>query len=202
MTHELQYPFTTAKVAELKLGERVVVSGLVFTGRDRLHRYLADGGMSPVDLTDGAVYHCGPVVVREGGAWVVRAAGPTTSQRQDSYMPRVMDRHRLRVIIGKGGMGERTRRACAKHGCVYLHAVGGAASVIAAAIEKVGQAHFLKEFGLTEAMWELHMKNLEAIVTIDAAGRSLHDRIRASSRRALRDVLNPRPKRKRPGARR
>ena len=198
---ELQYPFSAAKVAELKAGERVVVSGLVFTGRDRLHRHLADGGACPVDLTDGALYHCGPVVAREGGAWVVRAAGPTTSLRQESYMSGILERYRLRVIIGKGGMGEGTREACAKHGCVYLQAVGGAASVIAASVEKVGQVHLLKEFGSTEAMWELHVKGLEAVVTIDASGRSLHDRVRSASRRALRNVLNPQPKRKRPGAR-
>jgi len=194
MTRVLQYPFTAAKVAELKLGDKVLVSGVVFTGRDRVHRHLAEGNVCPVNLADAAIYHCGPVMVREDGVWRVRAAGPTTSFRQEPYMARMIERHRLRVIIGKGGMGEATRRACVRHGCVYLQAVGGAASVIAACVNKVGEVHFLKEFGPTEAIWELGVQNLEAVVAIDARGRSLHDRVRAVSRRALRWLLDPKRK--------
>lgn len=198
MRRELQHPFTASKVADLKIGDKVLVSGTVFTGRDRFHRYLAEGGACPVNLTDGAIYHCGPVVVREGGAWSVRAAGPTTSLRQEPYTAKVLDRHRVRVIIGKGGMGEETRRACARHGCVYLQAVGGAASVIADCVKKVGDVYFLKEFGSTEAMWELSVQNLEAVVAIDGRGRALHDRVRAASKRALKRLLDPTRKGRRP----
>jgi tartrate/fumarate subfamily iron-sulfur-dependent hydro-lyase beta chain len=188
MVKELQYPFVLEKVRDLKLGDRVKVSGRVFTGRDRLHKFLCEGGKCPVDLKDGALYHCGPVVLRKEGVWVVQAAGPTTSIREEPYMARIVAEHHVRVIIGKGGMGEATRKACGQHGCVYLHAVGGAAAVLADRIERVVNVHFLTEMGTTEALWELDVKELEAVVTMDARGRSLHNRIRAASRRALERV--------------
>jgi len=189
MARKLNYPFTAAQIADLRAGERVTVSGLVLTGRDCVHRYLAEGGAAPRDLTDAALYHCGPVIARQDGKWLVRAAGPTTSLRQEPYLARLLERHRVRVLIGKGGMGEQTREALRRHGCVYLQAVGGAAGVLAACVENVGAVYFLKEFGPAEAMWELTVKDLEAIVTMDAAGRSLHERVRAASKRALRRIL-------------
>jgi fumarate hydratase subunit beta len=185
----LDYPFTKEKVARLRVGDVVTLSGRLFTGRDRLHSYLADGAPCPVDLRDGAIYHCGPVMIRKDSAWWVRAAGPTTSMREEPYMPRIIQTHGLRVIIGKGGMGEGTRKACAEFGCVYLHAVGGAASLLASRIQSVTGVHFLEEFGSTEALWELKVKDFEAVVTIDANGKSLHKRVEGSSRGALREVL-------------
>ncbi|MBU4199847.1 MAG: FumA C-terminus/TtdB family hydratase beta subunit [Verrucomicrobia bacterium] len=189
MTKHLKYPFTRDQVRSLSVGDRVMLSGRIFTGRDRLHRFLAEGGQSPVDLKAGAIYHCGPVVIRQRGRWTVRAAGPTTSIREESYMPEIIRRHGLAVIIGKGGMGEGTRAACAKHGCVYLHAVGGAAQVLADKVERIGGVHFMKSFGSAEAMWELIVKDFPALVTMDALGRSLHERIAAESDRNLRKLM-------------
>lgn len=193
MVRELEYPFTAAKVRELKVGETVSLSGRIFAGRDRLHKYLFEGGKSPVDLKDGAIYHCGPIVLRKEGVWVVLAAGPTTSMRHEAYMPGIIEQHHVRVIIGKGGMGEATRRACAKYGCVYLQAVGGAASLLASRIEEVGGVHFLKEFGAAEALRELVVRSFTAIVTIDARGQSLHKKVKATSKRALKKVLHKNP---------
>lgn len=189
MTKELKYPFEEATVRALRVGDMVRVSGRIFTGRDRLHRYLFDGGKCPVDLRDGAVYHCGPVALRSEGRWRIRAAGPTTSMRQDLYMPAIIERHHVRVVIGKGGMGEGTRKACAEFGCVYLQAVGGAAAVLADAIREVEDVHLLKEFGMAEALWVLAVEGMDAVVTMDARGGSLHKRVKAASRRALRGVL-------------
>jgi tartrate/fumarate subfamily iron-sulfur-dependent hydro-lyase beta chain len=189
MATSLTYPFTTAVVRELKIGETVRLSGRVFTGRDRLHRYLFEGGKCPVDLKDGAIYHCGPVVLWKNGMWVVKAAGPTTSMREEPYMAKIIEQHHIGVIIGKGGMGEETRDMCAKCGCVYVHAVGGAASVVADRVEKVAGVHFMAEFGSAEAMWDLVVKDIEGVVTIDARGRSLHNRVQAASRRALAEIL-------------
>ena len=188
MIKELDYPFTLQKVKQLRVDEMVNLSGKVFTGRDRLHAYLFEGGKCPVDLKDGAIYHCGPVMVRKDRMWVVRSAGPTTSIRQEPFMPWIIEHLKVRVIIGKGGMGEATRRACVKQGCVYLQAVGGAAALLASSIEQVGAVHFMKEFGAADAMWELAIKDLKAVVTIDATGRSLHKRIRISSKRALKSI--------------
>jgi fumarate hydratase class I len=161
----------------------------VVTGRDRLHKFLHDGGKPPVDLRDGAVYHCGPVAVPRDGAWSIRAAGPTTSLREEPYMASILERFGVRVIMGKGGMGEATREACARCGAVYLSIVGGTACTVAAHIEAVEGVHMLKTFGSAEAMWELRVRDLEAMVTMDSAGNSLHARVRQRSRRALRKLL-------------
>jgi len=189
----IEHPFTAAKVRTLKVGDRVRVSGPLYTARDRIHRYLQDGNELPVDLKDAAIYHCGPVVRRKEDGWAVIAAGPTTSARQDPYTPDLIRRCHVRVIIGKGGMGESTRKACAEHGCVYLQAVGGAAALLAQSITGVTGVHFLREFGPSEAMWELLVSDFPAVVAIDARGRSLHRRIRQSSSRALKNVVNDPP---------
>lgn len=182
---KLDYPFTAGQVRAVRLGEMVRLSGRVFTGRDRLHLLLAQGGRPPVDLRDGALFHCGPVAVREGGAWAIRAAGPTTSMRHEPYMASIIERFQIRVLIGKGGMGEGTRRACVKHGCIYVQTVGGAAVFLAERIRSVAGVHFLREFGEAEALWELVVDDLRGIVTMDTRGRSLHEKIRAESRKVL-----------------
>ena len=185
----LIHPFTRDQVAGLRAGDMVRVTGRVFTGRDRFHKHLAEGGRSPVDLKDGALYHCGPVVLRREGAWVVRAAGPTTSTREEPYLPKIIREHGVRLIIGKGSLGAKTAAACAEFGCVYLHAVGGAAQVLAECIQAVPAVHLLREFGPTEAVWEFDVKDFPAVVAIDARGESLLARVQAASRRALRRAL-------------
>ena len=186
----LTYPFTEAQTRPLAAGTPVSVNGLVHTGRDRLHKFLHDGGVSPVELRDSAIYHCGPVVVQEaGGTWRVIAAGPTTSSREEPYMAGIIARHGVRVVIGKGGMGAATREACRKHGCIYLQAVGGAAVSLADCIRSVRQVHFLEKFGATEAMWTFDVAGFEAVVAIDTHGRSLYDEVSASSRKELERLL-------------
>lgn len=174
MPTSLIYPFTRAAVRRLKIGEQVLLSGRIFTGRDRLHKFLAEGARAPVNLRNGAIYHCGPVVTRIKGQWCVRAAGPTTSIREEPYMAAIIKQHGLRVIIGKGGMGPATLQAGRRYGCVYLHAVGGAAQVLADKIKNVGRVHFLDTFGPTEALWELEVADFPCLVTMDTHGHSLH----------------------------
>ncbi len=185
----LVYPFDEAAVRGLRVGDTVAVAGKVFTGRDRLHKYLFEGGECPVDLKDGALYHCGPVVVLRDGEWIVKAAGPTTSMREEPFMPRIIAEHGVRVIIGKGGMSEGTRRACKEYGCVYVHAVGGAAALLAQSVTRVCNVFFRREFGAAEAVWELDVEGLTGVVTMDGRGRSLHKRVGNASRRALRELL-------------
>ena len=185
----LTYPFAECQVRALAAGDAVALSGLVFTGRDRVHKFLAAGGTSPVSLRDGAIYHCGPVAIPEKGAWRVVAAGPTTSAREDPYMPAIIERLGVRVIVGKGGMGAETVAACRRCGCVYLQAVGGAAVLIAQCIRGVHCVHFLDEFGATEAMWELDVEGLDVVVAIDCRGRSLYEDVAAASRRELDRLL-------------
>lgn len=181
----LKYPFEAEPISGLRAGDHLTVSGRVFTGRDRLHKYLAEGGSLPCDLTGGALFHCGPVVVREKQQWNVLAAGPTTSIREEPYMPRIIAGHKIRLIIGKGGMGEATAAACREHGCVYLHLVGGAAALTAKCVRSVENVYFIKEFGMAEAMWILDMEGLEGIITMDTQGANLQQEIQEASSRAL-----------------
>ena len=126
----LELPFTEEKIRALKVGDEVEISGIVFTGRDVVHKYLHEGGKLPpeVNLRDGIIYHCGPVVVKDAnGEWKVTAAGPTTSIREEPYQWQIIRDFGVRGVIGKGGMGNKTLDACKEHGCVYFHGVGGAA---------------------------------------------------------------------------
>ena len=186
---EIVYPFSEAAVRELRAGEAVRVTGLIFTGRDRLHKHLAEGGAAPVALRDGAIYHCGPVVVPEGAGWRVVSAGPTTSVREEPYMAKIIGEHGVRVIIGKGGMGAATREACARCGCVYLQAAGGAAALLARRVRRVAGVCLLEEFGATEALWQFEVEGLETVVGIDAQGRDLFGEVQAASGEALQRLL-------------
>ncbi len=185
----ISYPFTEQAVRELRSGESVQVCGRVFTGRDRLHKFLAEGGASPVSLRDGALYHCGPVVVPQDGGWRVVAAGPTTSAREEPYMAEVIARHGVRLVIGKGGMGASTQAACVRYGCVYLQAVGGAAALLAQRIRRVEGVSFLETFGATEALWQLEVEEFEAVVGMDTHGRNLFAEVGDASRERLRRLL-------------
>jgi len=193
----LRTPLAEADVRALRAGDEVLLSGLLHTGRDRFHKAVFERGESPVDLAGGALFHCGPVVVRDpaagGAGWRVVAAGPTTSIREEPYMATIVERHGLRAIVGKGGMGAATREACARFGCVYLQAVGGAAALLARCVKRVAAVHFLDEFGATEACWSLEVEDLPALVGMDATGRSLYDEVAASSRAALDTVLSSNP---------
>lgn len=187
---ELFYPFTEDVVRGLRAGERVCVTGRIFTGRDRLHKYLAEGHAAPVSLKDGAVYHCGPVITKkEDGTWLVGAAGPTTSIREEPYMAKIIAEQGVRVIIGKGGMGPDTCRACKEHGCVYLQTVGGAAALLAQRIQRVEGVYLLEEFGAAEAVWVFDVVKFEAVVGIDAHGNNLFETVRQESQEALASLL-------------
>ncbi len=182
-------PFTEEKIRALKMGDMVLISGRLFTGRDALHKYLHDGGKLPVSLKDQILYHCGPVVVKGSEGWKVTAAGPTTSSREEPYQAEVIEKQGLRGVIGKGGMGPKTLSALQKFGCVYFHAVGGAAQVLGDCVKKVKNVYLLEELGSPEAMWELEVENFPVIVTMDSHGSSLHKEIFENSQKKLEQIL-------------
>ena len=180
----LTTPVSEASIRALKVGDEVSITGRLFTGRDAVHKYLHEGGALPagVDFRDGILYHCGPVIIKDGqGNWKCVAAGPTTSIREEPYQGQIIRQFGLRGVIGKGGMGERTLAACKEHGCVYLHAVGGAAQVLAERIQRVPNVYFLEKFGAPEAIWEFEVVSFPAVVTMDAHGNSLHKEVLAAS---------------------
>src|SRR6202023_1360745 len=168
----LTAPLTEAQVRSLKVGDLVLINGEMFTGRDNVHAYLMKNP-PPVDLHGAVLYHCGPVMMKQGEEWVVKAAGPTTSSREEPYQATVIEKYGVRAGMGKGGRGAKTLAALKKSGAVYLNCIGGAAQYYARTIEKVLGVNLI-EFGLPEAMWHLRVNNFVAIVTMDAHGNSLH----------------------------
>lgn len=187
---QLEAPFTEEKIRSLKVGDMIEITGVVFTGRDAVHKWLHEGNEPPVSFQDGMIYHCGPVVMKKKGKWVVTAAGPTTSIREEPYQAGIIEKLGIRAVIGKGGMGEKTRQACQKFGCVYLHAVGGAAQVLAESIQEVMNVYGLEQFGSPEAIWQLKIVKFPVVVTIDAHGGSLHKDIEASSNTKLSELMS------------
>jgi len=179
----LTAPLTEAQMRSLKVGDLVLINGEMFTGRDNVHAHLMKNP-PPVDLNGSVLYHCGPVMLEEGSEWKVKAAGPTTSIREEPYQADVIKKYGVRAVIGKGGMGSKTLAALKDFGAVYLNAIGGAAQYYARTVEKVLGVH-LMEFGVPEAMWHLRVKNFAAIVTMDAHGNSLHADVEKATGEAL-----------------
>src|SRR5262245_19204333 len=175
----LTTPLDEATVRSLKVGDVVMVSGRAFTGRDAVHHHIASHE-PPVDLRGALIYHCGPVVAKDGDGWRVTAAGPTTSIREEPYQGDIVRRYGVRAVMGKGGMGARTRAALSDAGAVYLNAIGGAAQFYARCIERVDGGPLMK-FGTPEAMWHLQLRDFPAIVTMDAHGNSLHQEVEKES---------------------
>jgi len=168
----LTAPLTEEKVRSLKVGDVVLIRGEMYTGRDAVHAHLMKNP-PPVDLHGAVLYHCGPVMLKDNGKWKVKAAGPTTSIREEPYEADVIGRYGVRAVIGKGGMGPKTLAALKEFGAVYLNGIGGAAQYYARTVRDVLGVH-LMEFGIPEAMWHLHVHDFMAIVTMDAHGNSLH----------------------------
>jgi fumarate hydratase, class I len=179
----LEAPISEEQIRALQVGDVVLISGRVYTGRDAVHAHLMKHE-PPVDLRGAVLYHCGPVVVKEGDGWRITAAGPTTSIREEPYQADILRRYGVRVVIGKGGMGPRTLEGLKETGAVYLNAIGGAAQFYARCIERVDGVS-LTEFGTPEAMWHLQVRDFPAIVTMDAHGNSLHREVETESGRVL-----------------
>ncbi len=182
----LEPPLDEATVRRLKVGDVVLVRGEMYTGRDAVHAHLMKNA-PPVDMRGAVLYHCGPVMLQREGRWTVKAAGPTTSIREEPYQADILRRYGVRAVIGKGGMGAKTLAAMKECGAVYLNAIGGAAQFYARTVEEVLGVH-LMEFGIPEAMWHIRVKDFVAIVTMDAAGNSLHADIERQSSAALAEL--------------
>lgn len=203
--HSLSIPIPDEAIRELKVGDPVSLSGVMITGRDAAHKWMVEtfvkGARQPEGddqeiyealkaiLAGGAIYHCGPVVAGlDTREYRFVAAGPTTSTREEPYQGDVMRHFNVKAVIGKGGMGPKTLSACQEVPGVYLHAIGGAASLIAQSVQQVQTVHKL-EFGVPEAMWVIRVKDFPAVVTMDAHGASLHAEVEARSKTNLGKLL-------------
>lgn len=202
---KIDLPMSESVARNLKVGDPLALSGVMVTGRDTVHKWLVDtfikqtrtpqdddeevyAALKPL-LRDSAIYHCGPVVAGLNTKnYRFVAAGPTTSIREEPYQGLVMRHFNLRGVIGKGGMGAKTLAACQEIGGVYLHAIGGAASLIAQSVTRVLGVHKL-EFGVPEALWVIEVQDFPVVVTMDAHGGSLHAQIEQASRTVLDELL-------------
>lgn len=202
---QINLPMSEEVARSLKVGDPVSLNGVMVTGRDTVHKWLVDTFIKqtrPVQgddlqvydaikplLSDSAIYHCGPVVSGlDTRQYRFVAAGPTTSIREEPYQGDVMRHFSLRGVIGKGGMGSKTLAACQEVGGVYLHAIGGAASLIAQSVTRVLDVYKL-DFGVPEALWVIEVQEFPAVVTMDAHGGSLHALIDEQSRAVLVELL-------------
>jgi len=176
---KIQLPVSADEIRKLKAGDEVVITGVMITGRDTAHKYLVETDGDDVKdlLKDSMIYHCGPVVKKEGDKYSFVAAGPTTSIREEPYEAAVIEKYGVRGVIGKGGMGASTLSACGEFGSVYLSAVGGLATILAHSVVEVIDVHKLDEWGAPEAMWVIKVEDFPAVVTMDAHGNSVHDDI-------------------------
>lgn len=202
---ELTIPISSEDIRSLKVGESVMLNGIMLTGRDAVHKWMIETFIKKTrtpqgddlavyeaikPILDGSIiYHCGPVVSGlDTGNYHFVAAGPTTSIREEPYQGAVMQHFNLRGVIGKGGMGAKTLAACQEVPAVYFHAVGGAASLIAQSVQKVHGVYKL-DFGAPEAIWVIEVKDFPVVVTMDANGNSLHDEIDQKSKTILDKLL-------------
>jgi fumarate hydratase subunit beta len=189
---ELKLPVSEEEIRKLKVGDFVELTGRMITGRDAAHKWLMDDVREDVlpYMKDTVIYHCGPVIAEnDDGTYDFVAAGPTTSIREEPYQADVIGRYGLRGVIGKGGMAGRTLAGLGEHGAVYLHAIGGAAQVLARAITSVERVFMLDEFGVPEALWVIEVDKFPVVVSMDSHGNSLHDEVEAASKAKLDELL-------------
>ena len=187
----LDLPIDAATIRTLKIGDEVLISGVMVTARDAAHKFLIDKQPEEYKkiLGNTFIYHCGPVVSQKDGKWSFVAAGPTTSIREEPYESTIIKNYNVRGIIGKGGIGSKTLAALKECGAVYLHAIGGLASVLAQCVTEVKNVYMLKELGVPEAFWQIQVKDFPAVVTMDAHGASLHATIKAQSTIIANELL-------------
>lgn len=183
----LKAPVSEEQIRSLKVGDVVLIEGTIHTGRDEIHKYLMHHD-TPIDLQGGIVYHCGPVMLKDDEGWHVKAAGPTTSSREEPYQADIIKKFGIRAVIGKGGMGPKTLAGLQESGAVYLNAIGGAAQYYARSVKSVTGVDLLEQFGIPEAMWHLEVEGFPAIVTMDAHGNSLHQDVEQVSLLKLEDL--------------
>ena len=201
--HKLTIPIPDEEIRALHVGDTVSLNGIIVTGRDAAHKFMIEhfirNPVAPEDealyeelkrlLNGGVIYHCGPVVRKNAdGSWTFVAAGPTTSIREEIYQPEVIAHFNLKGVIGKGGMGPNTLKACQEQPAVYLHAIGGAATLIAQSVKEVVAVHKL-EFGIPEAMWVIRVEDFPVVVTMDSHGQSLHEAVEHESKARLEALL-------------
>ena len=189
---KLTTPIPEEDIRKLKVGDTVFLSGTIVTARDEAHKLMVEEKPDFIRevLKESVIYHCGPVVRQDKeGKWHFVSAGPTTSAREEPYQADVVCEYNVRGVIGKGGMGAKTAEGLKKCGAVYLHAVGGAGTLIANAVKEVETVYKLEEFGTPEAFWVIKVEDFPLVVTMDSHGGSLHKEIKEKSEKIAKGLM-------------
>jgi len=177
MEYHLKTPVSEEEIRSLRVNDIVYVDGLIFTARDMAHKRAIDqqGKQTLPFKTAGlALYHCGPIVKRTEEGWQVVSAGPTTSTRMETLESDFIKKTGVRIVIGKGGMGEETTRTMMEYGAVYATFTGGAAVLAAQKVVEVKAVEWL-DLGMPEALWLFEVKDFgPLIVAIDCKGGNIY----------------------------
>ncbi|MCI9297471.1 MAG: Fe-S-containing hydro-lyase [Lachnospiraceae bacterium] len=176
MEKYIQAPLDAKTISDLKVGDFVYITGVIYTARDAAHKRMAEtlmeDGALPIELKDNIIYYLGPSPAREGR--VIGSAGPTTSGRMDRYTPALLDLG-LKGMIGKGKRSGEVKDAVIRNGCVYFAAIGGAGALLSRAIKK-SEVVAYEDLG-TEAIRRLEVEDFPVIVVMDAEGNDLYEGI-------------------------
>jgi tartrate/fumarate subfamily iron-sulfur-dependent hydro-lyase beta chain len=197
--YRLKTPLSDEDVEKLRVGDIVYVTGIMVTARDEAHKKVLEtleaGGRLPIDLRGLVLYHCGPVArKRPDGTWEIVAAGPTTSMRMESVEAEFIEKTGVKMVVGKGGMGQRTAEAMKKHKAVYAVFTGGAGALAANAIKRVVDVYWLDELGIPEALWVFEVEDFgPLVVTIDTTGRNYYaermEEVKRNAQKIVEDLL-------------
>jgi len=191
--YTINLPATDADVEKLEVGDTVYLNGVVCTARDMAHlqmRELVEKGEAlPEKIAGGAIFHAGPVMKKdENDQWKLRVIGPTTSIRMEPHAD-FMGQMGVKLIIGKGGMGQDSLKAFQNYKQAYLQAAPGCAVVLAAGIKDVKAVHWF-ENGMPEAMWVLQAEKFGPfVVTMDCKGNSRYDEVKSNARGIASEIL-------------
>ncbi|MCG3223127.1 MAG: fumarate hydratase C-terminal domain-containing protein [Candidatus Heimdallarchaeota archaeon] len=181
MEYHLTTPIPPEELKKIIIGDVVYLTGTVVTARDEAHlkalELHKEGKEPPVNFTGIGLFHCGPVMKKnEDDEWIVVAAGPTTSARMEIFQDEFIKTFHPGIIIGKGGMGEKTAKACQEETCIYGYFTGGAALLAADRIKKVRDVFWYDELGMPECLWVYEVEEFGPLtITIDTHGGNFTD---------------------------
>ncbi len=190
--YQLRTPVSEEEIRNLQVNDTLYLTGTIVTARDAAHRraleFHKEGKQLPVNLEGLAVFHCGPIVKKADNGWRVVAAGPTTSSRMELFEDEFIKNFKVRVVVGKGGMGKRTVDAMKRYGAVYGALTGGAAVLAAKTITQVKSVEW-SDRGMPEAMWILEVEDFGPLtVAIDAHGNNLYETIQTKAEKEKHEI--------------
>ncbi len=191
--YNLSTPISEKDILNLNVGDIVFISGLLITSRDQAHlralEYARKKKEVPIDYRSSVLFHCGPVVKKTDNDWTVIAAGPTTSNRMEEIEHEFIRIFNVRMIIGKGGMGEKTTKSMEENKAIYCSYTGGAGALAAKAIERVVKVEWL-DLGIPEAAWTFEVKNFgPCIVSIDSKGNNLYSEVSSKVKKNYERII-------------